>query len=234
VNDALRALLAPLATGSNLEIIAAGRNIERLTVLPATPTTAAVMQSDASLLRDYLLSFDMAAAGSRDRYLFEAYRSWPQSEDKLLGLWDARVNGHAIHGRRGDVDVVIIGPFGRLPTSVELAVVRAAVTAPRVKPEAVAVSVMAATRLEYTASLVIEIPPGPDPALVVTEAVARVRSAGDARMLIGGEVPSGLISGATYGPSVIKVRDLSPVAIAPDPYVVPVLGAINIVPEVRV
>jgi hypothetical protein len=36
-----------------------------------------------------------------------------------------------------------------------------------------------------------------------------------------------------YGPSVIKVRDLAPVVIEPDPYTVPILAAINITVEVR-
>lgn len=226
VNDALKALLAPLATGSNLDAIAASRNITRLTVISATANTAAVMESDTNLLRRYLLSFDKAAAGSRDRYLYEAWTAWP-------AMHDARVNGHAVHGRRGDTDVVIIGPGGRLPTEGETATVRAAVTAPHVKPEAVAVAVIPATRLEYSVAIVIEVPPGPDPSLVVAEAVARVRAAGDARMIIGGEVPAGLLSGAAYGSSVIKVRDLAPVAISPDPYTIPILTNINITAEVR-
>ncbi|WP_242221703.1 baseplate J/gp47 family protein [Shinella zoogloeoides] len=233
VNDAYVALLAPLATGANLDAIAASRNLVRQVITPATSTTAAVMQSDASLLRDYLLSFDMPAAGSRDRYLFEAFRAWPQNDDKTVGLWDARVNGHAVHGRKGDVDVVIVGPFGRLPTTGELATVRTAVTAPKAKPEAVSVAVMPATRLEYQASLTIEIPPGPDPVLVVNEAKARVQAVATERTIIGGEIPTGLLSGAAYGSSIIKVRDEAPVAIAPDPYVVPVMMGIEIIAEVR-
>ncbi|MBP0440689.1 baseplate J/gp47 family protein [Tianweitania sediminis] len=233
VNDAIKALLAPLATGSDLDNLVARQNVQRLVVRAATADAPAVMESDAALLRRYLLSFDMASAGSADRYLYEANKVWPQSEDKTLGLWDARVNGFDVHGRRGDTDVVIIGPFGRLPTSEERAAVSAAVRSPHVKPEAVSVAVLNATRAEYEANLVIEIAPGPDASVVQAEAVARVRAAGIERTLIGGEVPDDFIPGAAYGPNVIKVRDLSPVVIEPDPYTVPVLTNINITVEVR-
>lgn len=235
VNDAVKALLAPLSTGSNLDALVAARNIERLTIVAATDNSAEILEGDASLLRRYLLSFDHAAAGSRDRYLYEALRVWPQSADKTLGLWDARVNGFEIHGRRGDTDLVIIGPSGRLPTELERTTVRGAVTAPHIKPEAVSVAVIAATRVEYAVSLVIEVPgAGPAPSVIRTEAEARVRAAATERIVIGGEIPTGLLAGAAYGPGVIAVRDLAPVVIAADPYKVPVMTSLTIATEVRV
>lgn len=234
VNDAFRALLAPLARRSNLDAAAASRNLERLTIVPASAGVAAIMESDTALLRRYLLSFDKPAAGSRDRYLLEAYTVWPQSEDKTLGLWDARVNGFDVHGRRGDTDLVIIGPAGRLPTELERTTVRNAVTAPHIKPDAVSVSVLAAQRVEYTASLVIEVPGiGPSPEVIKAEAEARVTAAALTRTLIGGEIPAGFLVSAAYGDNVIKVRDLAPVVIEPDPYKVPVMTAVEVAVEIR-
>ncbi|WP_137136555.1 baseplate J/gp47 family protein [Rhizobium sp. FKY42] len=234
VNDALKALLAPLSTGSNLDALVAGRNIERLTIVEATANAPAILEGDASLLQRYLLSFDAPAAGSAGRYLFDAWGAWPQSEDKALGLWDARVNGFDVHGRRGDTDVIIIGPSGRVPTSEELATVRSAVRSVNRVPEGVAVSVLAATRVEYTVSLVIEVPGmGPAPSVLVAEAEARVRAAALSRTIIGGEIPDGLLAGSAYGSNVIRVRDLSPVSIFPDPYKVPVMTGLTITPEVR-
>jgi len=233
VNDGLRALLAPLATGPNLDVIAASRNIVRITIIPASANAPAVLESDANLLGRYLRSFDKAAAGSADRYLYEAWRIWPQNNDRSLGLWDAKVNAFDVHGRRGDIDIVIIGPFGRTPSDEERLLVRSAVTAPHVKPNATSVAVLAANRAEYAINLVVEVPPGPDPGFIVSEAVSRVRAAATERTLIGGEIPPLLLSGAAFGPSVIKVRDLAPVAIAPDPYAVPVLTSLKIEPEVR-
>lgn len=226
VNDAIKAVLAPLATGADLDHVAARQNLARLTITPASGASPAVMESDAALLRRYLLSFDRPAAGSRDRYLIEAWTAWPH-------LHDARVNGFEVHGRRGDTDVVIIGPAGRAPTSPERALVSAAVLAPAVKPEAVSVAVINATRLEYSVELVIEMAPGPDAALIRQETIGRVRAAGDARTLIGAEIPAGFIAGAAYGPNVVKVRDIAPVIIEPQPYTVPVLAGISVAVEVR-
>lgn len=234
VNDGIRALLAPLAQGNNLDAVAAARNIARLVVSPATPTAAAVMEGDEALLRRYLLSYDLAAAGSPDRYLYEAWVAWPQSADKALGLWDARVNGFDVHGRRGDTDIVIIGPAGRLPTEPERKQVRDAVTATNVKPDATSVAVLAATRAEYAISLIIEVPgAGPAPETIRQEVENRVRAAAAARTLIGGEIPEGLMVGAAYGDNVIKVRDLAPALIAADPYSVPVMTALSVSVEVR-
>ncbi len=230
VNDAVHAVLAPTAAGADLDNIAAAANVQRLVVVPANPATntPAVLESDAALLRRYLLSFDRPSAGSAGRFLFEAWTAWPQ-------MGDVAVVGRAVHGRRGDVDIVVSGPGGREPTPAELAAVRAAVTTPTVAPEAVAVNVLAATRRLYAASFVAEIPPGPDAILVAGEAAARVRAAATVRTTIGGEVPAGLLGGAAYGDgtTVLKARDISQVAIDPDPYTVPVCTGIVVTPEVR-
>lgn len=234
VNDAFKALLVPLATGTDLDALVAGRNILRGIAKPATDTTPAVPEGDSSLLQRYLESFDRPAAGSAGRYLYDARDAWKQSEDKTIGLWDARVNGRAVHNRRGDTDLVLIGPFGRLPTTGELAIVRAAVTDPTRAPEACGITVLAAARIEYQASLVIEVPGiGPSAETLRQEAIQRVTAAAQDRILIGGEIPAGFLAAAAYGNSVIKVRDLAPVAINPDPYKVPVMTGLTVAVEVR-
>ncbi len=145
-----------------------------------------------------------------------------------------RVNGRAIHGRKGDTDVVIIGPNGRLPTAQELANVRGRVMDPNRAPETVAISVMAATRRLYTTSLVLEVAAtGPSAEILKAEAEKRIKAAATARILIGGEVPEGLLAGAAYGDGIIKVRDLAPVIISPDPYTVPVMSGLTLTTEVR-
>lgn len=233
VNDVVKALLAPLAGGSDLDNVAARQNVERLVIVPASGQTPAVLESDASLLRRYLLSFERASAGSRNRYLYEAHTAWPQSADLTNGLWDAKVNGWREHGRRGDTDIVIIGPAGRLATDGEKKLVRDAVTHPSVQPEAVAVTVLNAQRAEYAVDLVIEVSSGPDAELVRLEAVSRVTNAATSRVQIGGEIPAGYLAGAAYGASVIRVRDNAPVAIAADAYTVPVMVGCSIAVEVR-
>lgn len=234
VNDAFRALLAQYAKGSNLDAIAIDQGLQRKTIVPATETTSAIMESDGSLLSRYLYSFDRHSAGSPGLYLFRAFSAWPQSADKTIGLWDARVNGHAIHGRRGDTDVVIIGPFGRDPTEEETAAVRLEVTKYDAVPEAIATAVFAATRREYSKHFVLEVQgAGVSHEIIRQEAAVRISAAAQSRVMIGGEIPADLLSGAAYGENIINVRDLTPITIKPDPYVVPVLADLTIDIEVR-
>ncbi|WP_404291550.1 baseplate J/gp47 family protein [Microvirga sp. RSM25] len=222
VNDAVKAVLAPLAKGTNLDTVVARANVERKVIVPATPATAAVMETDAQLLRRYLASFDRPSAGSAARYLFEAYTAVPS-------LHHVAVIGRAIHGRRGDTDIVIAGEGGRLPTSAELLAVRNAVTASAVKPEATAVTVRPATLATYALHLAIAVGIGPDPILVQQEALARVSAATAARMTIGGEIPANLPVGAAYGANVVRARAVTPFpGLAADPYTLPVCGGITI------
>lgn len=234
VNDAIKALLAPLSQGADLENLVVSRNLTRSTIREETSDEPAIMESDLSLLRRYLYSFDAPAAGSAGRYLFDAYSGWPQSDDATTGLLHAQVNGRKVHGRAGDTDVVLIGPGGRLLTDEELALVSASVRHADRTPEAVNVSVMNAQRSEYDVSLVLEVPgSGPAPEVLRTEAMKRITAMAQERTLIGGEIPEGVMLGAAYGESIIKVRDLTPVILASDPYTVPVLRSLSLVIEVR-
>jgi phage-related baseplate assembly protein len=220
VNDAVKAVLAPLATGADLDTVAARLGVERLVVQEATDTAPAVMESDGRLLTRYLLAFGRPSAGSADRYLYEAYTAWPQ-------LHHAAVVGRAIHGRRGDVDLVLAGPDGRDPSDEELALVRDAVLNTSIKPEAVAVTVLRATRHLYAVSGIITIPRGPDAELVKVEAQRRVTEACAERTRVGAEVPRELLAGAAYGPSVVRVDLDAPLSDVPArPYAVPVLSSV--------
>jgi len=227
VNDVVRSVFATTARRADLDALVARQNVQRLVLVPATADAAAVMESDDALLRRYLLSFDRGSAGSAGRYLFEAWTAWPE-------MADARVNGFAVHGRRGDTDVVIAGPGGRAPTDVERRAVAAAVLALNVKPEAVAVAVRGADVVAYEVRLAVEIPPGPDARLVVEQVEDLVRAAAKARLLIGAEIPAGFFAGIAYGAgNVIRVRDLEPFAIDPDPYAIPVMVGLAVTATVR-
>lgn len=226
VNDAVRAVLAPLAKGSNLDVVCARLGVSRLTIRAATDGTPAVMESDERLLRRYLLAFTRPSAGSRDRYIYEALTAWPECHD-------AAVVGRAVHGRRGDTDIVLVGPDGRDPTPTEIALVRAACTADGVKPEATSVTVLGALRQPYAVALHLVLPRGPDGETVRAEAEARIRAAALDRMYVEAEVPRDLLAGAAYGLSVIRADLAAPLADIPaDPYAVPVLDAIAVTYEV--
>ncbi|SNY94060.1 Phage-related baseplate assembly protein [Cohaesibacter sp. ES.047] len=226
VNDAIKSLLATTAQGADLDNVVASRNLMRLVVRPATADAPALMETDAQLLRRYLLSFDAPASGSAGRYLFDAYTAWPD-------MGHARVNGHLIHGRRGDADVVICGEDGALALDAELEAVSASVRHVNRMPEACSVAILRATQAVYDVDLLIKVPSvGPAPEVLQAEAVERVTNAGHLRSLIGGQIPAGLLAGAGYGENIIEVVDRSPVVIAADPYRVPVLGTVSISTEV--
>jgi phage-related baseplate assembly protein len=217
VNDAVRAVLAPLAKGDDLDNVVARANIERLTVVPATESTRAVMESDERLLLRYLLAFSRPAAGTRERYLFEAYTALPL-------LHHAAVNGRAVHGRRGDIDIVLAGPEGRDLTEEEMYVVKERLLADDVKPEAVSVICLRAQRTLYDFAGALAVAKGPDPTAVTSEAAARVRIAAKERMKIGGFVPINSLVGAIYGPGVLRASATSPAAdVAGSPYAIPIL-----------
>jgi phage-related baseplate assembly protein len=226
VNDAVKAVLAPLARGSNLDTVAARLGVERLVIQPASGTAPAVMESDDRLLARYLLAFGRPSAGSAARYLYEAYTAWPQ-------LLHAAVIGRAIHGRRGDIDLVLAGPGGRDPTPEELERVRDAVLDTSVKPEAVSVTVLRALRRDYAVVGRIVVEKGPDAELVRLEAVRRLEAAGTARLAIGAQVPRSLLAGALYGASIVRADLDGPAGDLPaEPYTIPVLAGVTLSVEV--
>lgn len=219
VNNAIRAVLAPLAKKADLDNVVARQGVIRLETAPGVPET------DEQLFHRYLLSFGRASAGSIDRILFDAWTAWP-------AMWDARVNGFAVHGRRGETDLVIAGAGGVTPAE-NLAAVRAAVTAPSSKVEAIGMFVLAAAPLTYAVSQVIKVPIGPDAELVRLEAVARVAAATDARHLIGGTIQRDLVAGSAYGASIAAVAHASPPAdVAASPYQIPVRTDLAVAVEV--
>lgn len=227
VNDAIKAVLAPFAAGGDLDAIVASQGIVRLVLVPATDTTPAVMESDDRMRLRYYLSFDRPAAGSAAKYLERAYAAWPTCHH-------AAVLGRDVHGRAGDVEVVMCGPEGRQPTAGEIRAVSDAIHAPGVKAEATAVSVIGARRAVYTAALRLVIREGLSPDLVKSAALGRVTAATVIRTRIGERVPRNLLPGvaAGDGATVIEAIDLAPVEIAADPYTVPVCEGITMTAEV--
>lgn len=220
VNDAVKAVLAAFSSNSDLDQLVARQNVARLETAPGVPET------DAQLLRRYLLSFGRASAGSADRLSYDALTAVP-------ALIDVRVNGFAIHGRRGEIDVVIAGADG-VTTPEQVASVRAAVASASAKPEAIGVFVIPAERIVYTVSQSIFLPVGPDANLVRTEAIARVRAATDERRMIGQRVPRDLIAGAAFGQSIASVNHLSPISdIVTNAYQIPVCTGITITTQVQ-
>lgn len=231
INDAVRAVLPAHSWGADLDNIVARANVTRLVLAPGDPPagTAAVLESDAQLLRRYLVAFAAPAAGSQDGYIWRAATAWPQARD-ILPL------GHEFHGERGLVEIVLLAEAGAAIGSGILDRVRAAVNASHARPLTDEVVVRAAPIVHYGVSAKLIIPRGPDPALVMSEARKSLLTTIARRFFIGGFVPADCLTAALYVPNVIDVVPSAPLADVPfatdaAPWCAP--GAITLTYEIR-
>ncbi|MBT9291854.1 baseplate assembly protein [Prosthecodimorpha staleyi] len=215
LNEGFRALLPAFARGTDLDHIALRAGILRQELTPATPSSPAVMEPDDALRLRYFAAFGAPAAGSEDAYVFAALTAWP-------GAWDVRCVGPDEHGQPGAVDVVLTAPDGQTVATETLAAVSAALNAKTVRPLTDQVSVLAATIEPYAVALTAEILPGPDPAAVRTDIVARLGTITAERYRAGGEVPLAALAAAGYAAGAVMVSVMSPVtSIARSPYAAP-------------
>jgi phage-related baseplate assembly protein len=118
VNDVYRRLRLPLANGADLDGLAADRGVKRIVLVPATATTAAVMEGDTSLLLRTWLR--MQAWGSGSPYGIEYHA-------RTLGILHAASLGtvtqadvHVIdHPGEGRITCVVLAAAGLAPADAE-------------------------------------------------------------------------------------------------------------------
>ncbi|MEI4262788.1 baseplate J/gp47 family protein [Roseovarius sp. D0-M9] len=225
VNDSAQALFASTAVGSDLDALAAGQGIVRAVVKAAQGVDPAVLETDAQLLNRYLLSFSRYSAGSRGALAFWAYSAAPD-------LTDAAVIGPSVHGRDGDVDLVVLGAGYEDALGAAIDAIRDAAFGGGAYPDGLGGFVVRADRVEYDVHLRVTpaATDGPSRELARIEAERRVRSVCVARQRIGAAVPPALLQGAAYGDgvSIVSVEDLAPVALAAEPYSAPILRTLTV------
>lgn len=205
VNDVYRSLLAAIADGAELDLVVANRGLRRLVVTAATSSSAAVMESDDSLRTRYFASFYTQAAGSKPAMIFHARTALPSL--RHVAVW-----GLEDHGVPGLTQVVVLPAMGASITDAQMVAVVRACTAPHVRPATGPVQVMQATPVTYAVAGTITIPRGPDPAVVLAEAIKSVTAFASDRYRIAGEAPVALIAGAAGVGGVIRVDLTSPSA----------------------
>ena len=118
VNDVYRRLRLPLAKGADLDGLAADRGVKRIVLVPATATSAAVMEGDTSLLLRTWLR--MQAWGSGSPYGIEYHA-------RTLGILHAASLGaisqadvHVIdHPGEGRITCVVLATKGLAPADAE-------------------------------------------------------------------------------------------------------------------
>ena len=222
LNEGFRALLPAFARGTDLDHIALRAGIVRQELVPATASYPAVVEADDALRLRYFAAFGAPAAGSEDAYVFAALTAWP-------GAWDVRCVGPDEHGQPGAVDVVLTAPEGQAVSTETLSAVSIALNTKSVRPLTDQVSVLATIIVPYAVSLTVEILPGPDPAAVRTDIVARLGAITAERYRGGGEVPLAALAAAGYAAGAVAVSVTSPVAsIVRDPYSAPWCSSITV------
>lgn len=200
VNEAVRAVLAATARGSDLDAIAVRANVSRLQI-GSDDNDQPIMESDDALRLRYLLSFAAPSAGSRKGYEGRVRAAHPG------------VHAVAIDTERGtgEVTILLADPAGAVTPQADVDRVRAALAGDDARPLTDHVTV-AATILPYVVEAELIIPAGPDPSAIRTAAETAVRATIAERYRIGAAVPAGAILSACYVPNVARVTLASPVA----------------------
>jgi len=223
VNDCVRAVLLPFATGPDLDQLGAFYSVARLTIAPATDRTPAVMESDADLrVRIQLAPETLAAAGlTGGGYRATALRVASSIRDVAV-----------IKRTAGHVDVVLLGRDG--DGTVAAPVVQSVYQALAGDDGAQLtdiVSVRAAAILPYTRTVRLRIRRGPDPAVVATTAETAIRAYCADRHRVGQPVYAQMIESAGSVGGVEQAIVDGP-DVVPGPYAAPYLASLTIAVEI--
>ena len=226
INDAYSAERLALATGANLDGLAADRGVTRLTYVPATATAPAVMEGDMSLLLRTWLK--MQTWGSGSPYGVEYYA-------RTLGLQnlaDAHVIDFPGEGRMTCVVLPVPG-LSDADTSTLLATIGNGLMARHRRPGAVWIDTVAAKIVTIDYAGAIKIRRGASQAAVLATAQTGLANYMTTRRRIGALAPLSAMQAAQYGTNVVDALTISPatdVAIAETQAAQ--LGSVNIIVQV--
>lgn len=207
VNEAARACMLAYAQNSDLDVVAANTNTERLTITPADnatlPPTPAVMESDTDLRLRAQQAFEgLSVAGP--------------------------VGAYEYHGRSADGRVADISVFSPSPACVTvsvlsresdgaasadlLAAVEKALNAEDVRPVGDRVTVQTAEIVPYQISAKVYFYPGPESAPILEAAERRLKSYINAQHRLGRDIRRSAIYAALHVEGVQRVELLIPSA----------------------
>lgn len=172
VNESAKAVTLAYAVGSDLDHIASRYNVQRLVIDPGDPNAMplprpAIFESDTDLRRRTQLAFEgFSTAGPDGAYLFHALGAHGQ-------VLDVSVYSPA----PGDVVVAVLSRVGDGTADAPLlAAVDAALNAERVRPLTDHVFVQAASIVPFAVTASLTLYPGPDAAVVLADAIARLQA----------------------------------------------------------
>ncbi len=205
INEAARACMLAYASGADLDNLAAGFEVQRLTLVPSddttTPPTPAIMESDADLRRRTQLAPEGAtAAGSRQAYRFYALSADPDVADVEIQSPSP-----------GEVAVYVLSRSGNgTPSEDVLGAVLAALSAEDVRPINDYVIVRPVDLVLFTVSATLYVQPGPALSVVADAAQEALQAYLRRSDRIGDGVPLSAIYAALHQTGVVRVELTSP------------------------
>lgn len=205
INESAKAVMLAYAEGSDLDQIGANAGVKRLVRQEADPTTIPptplIMESDADFrYRIQLAPEAYTTAGSEGSYQYHT-----RSANGMIK--DAQVLSPA----PGSVVIYISSVNGNGEASLDMVEdVRNALSAKTVRPLTDKVTVLSADAVEYSITADLQIYDGPDPGVVIENAIAAAQSYADEQRKIGYDVTLSGIIGALQRPGVHKVIMVNP------------------------
>lgn len=205
VNDAARAVMVAYALGADLDHLGALLGVARLVITPADPLTGApaVLESDDAFRRRITLAPEgFSVAGPQGAYIFHALSADPEVLD-----------ASAISPAPTEVEVYVLSRTGNGAASPALiATVDAALNSESIRPLGDLVTVQSATIVNYAINASIHTFAGPDSAIVLAEAQARIAAWVADSHRIGRDVTRAGIIAALFTAGTQNVTLTSPAA----------------------
>ena len=210
INDAASAVMLAYAVGSDLDQIAAGYGVARLTIRAAEPDAVppveAEIESDAELRRRVLLSLEgYTTAGSRGSYIYHALSASADCKDIGVTSLEPGTVNVAILSRTG---------MGYAPPATIAAVVNA-LNAEQVRPLCDTVKVESAQVMVYDIVAGLTLYPDADQDSVLARAQAAIETYVQQQHQLGRDVNRSAIFAALHQVGVQNVTLSSPAADIP-------------------
>ncbi|GGZ02724.1 baseplate J/gp47 family protein [Novosphingobium colocasiae] len=199
-NHAAKQLLLAFATGSNLDQLGALYDVERLTVTPATETTAAVMESDTAYRqRIQLAPHSFSVAGPELAYVYHARSAHGDVADAT-----------AVSPSPGEVVVTVLSASGDgVPSTDVLDAVNALLQGP-IRPLTDHVIVQPAELVDFAIEAELYVFAGPDQALILETAQAALTAHLATVRRLGRDVARSALIAALHVGNVQRVNLISP------------------------
>lgn len=207
VNEAARAVMLAYSSGSDLDMLAANLNTERLTIVPADettlPPTPAVMEYDDDLRLRAQQAFEgLSVAGPVGAYEYHG-----RSADGRVA--DVSVDSPA----PACVTIAVLSREGNGTASEELlAIVAKALNDEDVRPIADRVTVKSATIVPYQINATLYLYPGPEAEPIRQAAEAKLKAYINAQHRLGRDIRLSAIYAALHVEGVQRVALASPTA----------------------